>query len=196
MVFWSCFTINFIHMGRKQSKRYVKQKLKLKQIKKVQANTKHSAQTFSQALISILKPALSTLVFLLVSTWAQHWLDGNVAKQSPCLSGAGAAILGTVRPNPALKELENKQVVVGERTLLITRHAAERMLQRGVTVKNIQKAVRVGKLFAYSHNGIVKIGYYDEALKVFLAVDKRHEKIITTIKNTSKVYVYRLLEKI
>lgn len=161
-------------MGIRRSKRYVKQRQKQAKIKQTQPTS------LAKTTYTILKPALTALVFLLVSSWSQQ--------PTGCVEKLGL-VASSMR---SVNELRNKEVVVGSRVLIISHHAAERMLQRGVTVANIQKAVKAGKLFAYGHGGIIKIGYFHEGLKVFLAVDKHHEKIITAIKGTSKFYIYRL----
>lgn len=144
--------------------------------------------------VSLLKPIVTTLVFLLVSTLVPAGYVGEKVSEivpAPCVN---AAAIGSLVSNPgASYPLENKQVTVGARTLTISRHAAQRMMERGVTVSHIQKAVEVGRLFAYSHNGLIKIGYYHAASEVFLAVDRRHEKIITAITRVPRIYVHRLL---
>jgi hypothetical protein len=147
------------------------------------------SQKAIKSLITQLKPALTALAFFFVSSWSQGLFD-----KAP-QTGSCIAMVGNVAANAKMSgyDLENKSVAVGARTLFITRHAAQRMVERGVSVKHIRQAVSVGKLFAYSHNGIIKIGYYHEAKQIFLAVDRHHEKIITAIARVPKEYVYRLL---
>ncbi len=69
------------------------------------------------------------------------------------------------------------------------------MAERGVTIENIQTAVEEGRLFAYVHSGLIKIGYYDEQGELFLSIDQRHTKLVTAIRKSSRGYVDRLLER-
>jgi hypothetical protein len=134
-----------------------------------------NAAPAAKVLLSIIKPALSMLVFLLVSAWAQQLIETKGSL--PCRD-TGTKLSSAVHPLShtailgvqSYADLENKEVMVGARTLRITRHAAERMIQRGVTTAAVQEAVLSGKLFAYLHDGMVKIGYYDEAKRIFLSV--------------------------
>ena len=67
------------------------------------------------------------------------------------------------------------------------------MQERNVSVENLQVALEGGRLFAYYHNGLIKIGYYDVANNLFLSVDQRHERLITAIRKSSPDYVERLI---
>jgi hypothetical protein len=165
-------------------------------------NTKQAKAKISNSpnnlIAHILKPIVTTLVFLLASSFFPQVLqkaENENAQQ--CVSSVRTlnstinAVLGSGLITAA--EFENKKVQVGNRVLIISKHAAQRMVERKVTTASIQKAVSTGKLFAYAHGGIIKIGYYDEALKLFLSIDKRHQKIITAINNSSKGYMWRLI---
>lgn len=138
--------------------------------------------------VLLVKPIISMLVFLFVSGLVPKVLD-KAETPTPCVGSARSVLLGGLQ---AVSNYENKQIQVGKRVLVVTKHAALRMAQRNVTVASIQKAVESGKLFAYLHNGRVKIGYYDHTLRLFLSVDKRHEKIITAIRNSSEKYLASL----
>ncbi len=162
---------------------------------KSKINIKRHSNRFipaTKALLSLLKPALTTLVFLLASFLFPKAL-GEGDLPGPCLAVHTELRQLVVPALMTAAELENKPVVVGKRVLYITRHAALRMAQRNISVEDIQKAVESGQLFAYFHGGLVKIGYYDSFARVFLSVDRRHQKIITTIRKSSQVYVARLL---
>lgn len=143
-----------------------------------------------KALLSLLKPMLTALAFLLVSSLAQHWVQHTPAV-SPCTAQFGTAVISAV--SEAKYPLENKQVMAGVRTLVVTRHAAQRMVERGVNLRQVEQALETGQLFAYAHNGLIKIGYYHKASKIFLAVDKQHRKIITAIVRVPTDYIFRLL---
>ncbi len=155
--------------------------------------TKYSA--FKKAVLtslSLLKPTLTTLAFLLLSQLVPATpaeAPSHTAEQcvSSVLPAAVASVMGGVGSS------DHQRITVGTRTLILTKHAAQRIRERGVTVVNIQHAVHSGKLFAYAHGGLIKIGYYDEAARVFLAVDHRHEKIITAIRNSPRKYMVKLL---
>lgn len=136
--------------------------------------------------ISKLKPTLVALVFLLLSGYVQQLVQtGNV---NPCnAQNIGLSIFATTH------SFKNQSLEVGQRTLIITAHAAQRMLQREVTTQNIQSVIRMGQIFAYRHSQLIKIGYYDEATKLFLAVDQRHKQVITVIGNVPKIYIERLI---
>ena len=153
----------------------------------------------TKALLSLLKPALTTLVFLLISFLFPHVLE-KAELSGPCVAVSETnqnksfelrQLITPVLMTAA--ELENKPVVVGKRILVITRHAAQRMAERNVSIAEIQRTVESGQLFAYSHNGLIKIGYYDSFARVFLSVDRKHQKIITAIRKSSQHYVERLL---
>lgn len=91
---------------------------------------------------------------------------------------------------------KQSSIQAGTRTLKITRHAAERMVERGVSRRMIHAVVDSGKLFAYKHTGgreLIKIGYYSPVNRVFVAVDQTHQKIITVIGNVPIEYVRRLI---
>jgi hypothetical protein len=77
--------------------------------------------------------------------------------------------------------------------LLITKHAALRMVQRNISIADIQTVVAKGQLFAYSHSGLLKIGYLDERGSIFLSIDQRHQKIITAIRKSAPGYMERLI---
>lgn len=167
--------------------------------------------------IASLKPTITALVFLLVSSFAQQLMDKIQLKEScPPVTPAAAQVvdqgntgfasiiryLGAfMAPMASVQakavELEGQTVMAGARALKITRHAAERMIQRGVTKQAIGTAVNTGKLFAYNHaNKIVKIGYYSTVTRVFVAVDQQHHKILTVIHDVPAKYIYKLINYI
>ena len=69
------------------------------------------------------------------------------------------------------------------------------MKERNISIQQIEAAFRRGELFAYVHENLVKIGYYDSASKVFIAVDQLHKKVLTLIHGVPEQYVQRLLAK-
>ena len=154
-------------------------------------NHKVAPKIATKFFVPLVKPIISMLVFLFASGLAPKVLD-NAELPTPCVSRATSSVLLSGLQTAA--QYENKQIQVGKRVLVVTKHAALRMAQRNVSVASVQRAVESGKLFAYLHQGRVKIGYYDHTLRLFLSVDKRHEKIITAIRNSSKQYMDRLID--
>lgn len=140
-----------------------------------------------QSLIHKIKPTLLALVFILISGYVTQFLDSG--ELNFCTVGK--------KPQPlyalAVSYLTHNIIPVGQRTLYVTDHAALRMIQRSVGFQNIQHVVRVGKLFAYRHSNLIKIGYYDEVSKLFIAVDQRHRKIVTVIAGVPAQYVTKLI---
>lgn len=159
--------------------------------------------------IASLKPTITALVFLLVSSFAQQLMD-KVQLNKPCPPASlentsftyfsrylGVFMAPMVSLQTKAVELEGQTVLAGARVLKITRHAAERMIQRGISKQAIGTAVNTGKLFAYNHaNKIVKIGYYSTVSRVFVAVDQQHHKILTVIHNVPAKYIYKLINYI
>lgn len=184
-----------------------------------------------------LKPTIAALVFLLVSSYLQGVAD-RLKGVDPCSSpntsqqtqDAGAKLLDWTKldlagfaglaaanqsSNANSQSIVNRQTIMaGTRMLVITRHAAQRMAERGVSREVIHLALDRGKLFAYKHvrgGGLIKIGYYLPASTVgaaknlltaegkidpkgvFVAVDQTHQKIVTVIRNVPVEYVTRLL---
>ena len=140
-----------------------------------------------RSLLLSLKPTVITLVFIMLSSYLQQKLDPS--KLDNCTSQTGDRIvLGAL-----ISSFKDRMVGAGSRTLYISNHAMERMAQRKVTGQNLGQVLEMGKLFAYSHGDRIKIGYYYNASKIFMAVDQEHKKIITVIKNVPVEYVSRLI---
>lgn len=142
-----------------------------------------------QPYISSIKPTVMTLVFLMVTGYIQQTIQG-VNLPNPCVAGGGAVVASGIGGSSNKTAIE-----VGNRVLYVSRHAAERMFQRGVSKLNIQETVESGRLFAYSHGNLVKIGYYYPAQRIFIAVDRFHNNIITVIRNVPERYVTELLSR-
>lgn len=177
-------------------------KKKIKRLKKVLWRLlKKNIQLFQIELkrlikpyIVSLKPTITALVFLLVSSFAQQLMDKinrSDYLDNPCAVG------GVLNYQAKSVELQGQTILAGSRALKITRHAAERMVERGVSKQTIGMVVNNGKLFAYNHaNKIVKIGYYSTVSKVFVAVDQQHYKILTVIHNVPEKYISKLINYI
>ncbi|QQS23066.1 DUF4258 domain-containing protein [bacterium] len=157
------------------------------------------------------------MVFLLVSTQLQGIADKakttdpcpepKTSLVSPALLASPALVLAALEGTGESAKMAKQQAIstikAGYRTLLITRHAAQRMAERGVSREVIALALERGKLFAYKHargGGLIKIGYYlsDNAFTgaakgVFVAVDQVHEKVVTVIRGVPVEYIRRLI---
>ncbi len=163
-------------------------------------------------LIITLKPTITALVFLLVSSYLQGVLD-KAKGVDPCpppvttiSKSVKYGVLGLLinKARNLDTQFNNPIVKAGSRTLIITRHAAERMRERAVGRELIHLALDQGKLFAYKHTrggGLIKIGYYVPAGSlvgakgVFVAVNQTHEKILTVIRGVPIDYVSRLVRE-
>ncbi len=77
-----------------------------------------------------------------------------------------------------------------EQAFQLSRHALERMAQRGVTLEQVQATINNSESFQYFHQGVWKIGYYDPISRIFVAeVDGT---IITVITNVKPQYIENL----
>lgn len=75
----------------------------------------------------------------------------------------------------------------------LSRHAIERMLQRGVTLEEVDLVLRSQMAFEYRHEGIDKVGYYDVERRLFVGTI---DGLVTTVINgISQDYVDRLRKK-
>jgi RHS repeat-associated protein len=70
-------------------------------------------------------------------------------------------------------------------------HAILRMAERNVSVDRVENLLHT-KPFEYFHDGQTKLGYYDEASKLFVAQSKAGH-VITVISNASQKYVNGLI---
>ncbi|MCL6592209.1 MAG: DUF4258 domain-containing protein [Firmicutes bacterium] len=70
-----------------------------------------------------------------------------------------------------------------------SKHALERMTQRGVSNETVAKVMQ-NDSFQYYHEGVWKTGYYDSQLKVF--VGQAGDTITTVINNVSPQYIENL----
>lgn len=83
------------------------------------------------------------------------------------------------------------RIFVNEGTLEVSSHAAKRITQRGLTVDLVDDLVSTQKPFDYFHAGVWKVGYYDEAQRVFVgSVDGT---ITTVIDNATPNYIRNLM---
>ncbi len=131
---------------------------------------------------------LIPLVFLLISGLIQR--VGESLPINPCTAkGNNSVTFGAV-----ITLIQENTLKAGARSVIISKHAAKRMLERSISADHITGAVEVGKLFAYQHNNLIKIGYYHEASKIFLALDQQHKRIITVIRHVPPEYILRLMK--
>jgi hypothetical protein len=160
-------------------------RLPKKQKKQLLTTFKQVAQPY----IDLIKPTVTMLVFLMIMGYVKQIIPG-VNLPNPCVAGGGAVMASSIG------ESANKTAIqVGSRVLYVSRHASERMFERGISKLNIQETVASGRLFAYTHSNLVKIGYYYPVQRIFIAVDRFHNNIITVIRNVPERYVAELLSR-
>ena len=83
-------------------------------------------------------------------------------------------------------------VRIGDREFAISDHARQRMLERGVTLEDVEKTLSKVEAFDYFHEGRWKSGYYDQDSQIFVGVV---EGLITTvIPGASPLYIANLRE--
>jgi len=75
--------------------------------------------------------------------------------------------------------------------LEVSNHLLNRMGKREVSIDQLQQALQL-KPFRYFHEGVWKLGYYDVANRIFVAVDEVTQKIITVITNVQPQYIENL----
>jgi hypothetical protein len=75
-------------------------------------------------------------------------------------------------------------------------HAVRRIAERiGVGNEGLISGMLSTKPFEYIHQGVEKLGYYNEATKVFIAQIKDSKVITTVIDNVEKSYIANLIKK-
>ncbi|MCP4308335.1 MAG: hypothetical protein GY788_26335, partial [bacterium] len=83
------------------------------------------------------------------------------------------------------------RIFVSDGTLEVSSHAAQRITQRVLTVDLVDDLVSTQKPFDYFHADVWKVGWYDEAQRVFVgSVD---DTITTVINNATPNYVRNLM---
>ncbi len=112
--------------------------------------------------------------------------DGDCTNEVRALGDAANAIC-------ADGDCTNEAAAAGrsvEQAFQLSRHALERMAQRGVTLEQVQATINNSESFQYFHQGVWKIGYYDPISRIFVAeVDGT---IITVITNVKPQYIENL----
>jgi hypothetical protein len=72
----------------------------------------------------------------------------------------------------------------------LSKHALQRMAQRGVTLEQVQTTISNSKPFQYFHEGVWKTGFYDPVTKIF--VGQAGETVTTVIANVKPQYIENL----
>ena len=80
----------------------------------------------------------------------------------------------------------------GSAALTVSPHAAERMIQRGISQAAIEKTIASGQGFTYWHEGAWKVGFYDAASRVFVGISNN---TVRTVINTGPQYIQNLMSK-
>lgn len=142
----------------------------------------------AKAIIAKFKPTILALVFLLVSGYIQNLVPSFEPDKCGTSSSSTVSVLGLT------SYFAKETLQVGERKIDISLHAAQRMVERSISTGQIQSAVRFGQIFAYRHSDKLKIGYYYDLGKLFIAVDQRHQKILTVIGGVPAKYMEKLIQ--
>lgn len=100
------------------------------------------------------------------------------------LLGAAPAAVTAAAPAAAVEKTSE---------LRLTKHARQRMAERGVSEAQVRAAVEKGESFPYYHDGRWKKGYFDESAGLFVAANGGD--VITVFKGADRGYVNRLKRK-
>jgi len=80
--------------------------------------------------------------------------------------------------------------VAAPASLRLTKHARQRMAERGVSQADVERIVATVKPFDYEHHGKVEQGYYEPKTDIFLAA--ADGALITVIAHATPRYVEKL----
>lgn len=80
--------------------------------------------------------------------------------------------------------------VAAPASLRLTKHARQRMAERGVSQADVDRIVATVKPFDYVHHGNVEQGYYEPKTDIFLAASDG--VLITVITHATPRYVEKL----
>ena len=72
----------------------------------------------------------------------------------------------------------------------VSKHAARRITQRGLTLDAVENVVTNQKGFQYFHEGVWKTGYYEPASKTF--VGTVNDMVTTVLNNATPSYIKNL----
>ncbi len=149
-----------------------------------------AAKRRAKLIFAIIKPAFTALAFLLASGLiplnTQNLANLKPVNPVPCVGTAAAGSLAISGG------IQNQTIQIGTKAVTITKHAAQRMLERGVKLQDLAKTIEYGEKFYYFHSGIGKIGYFDSVSEIFVAADRKNGRVITVIKGISKIYINKL----
>lgn len=77
--------------------------------------------------------------------------------------------------------------------LRISKHARQRMIERGVTEQQVREIIETVEPFEYRHQRRTKTGYYDDKTRIFLAT--ADGILITVVADATPRYVRNLKGK-
>lgn len=106
---------------------------------------------------------------------------GGYGKAGSKIFSSGASNLNQAR---VVMSQAGKSSVLQKANLTLSSHSAQRMLERGINIKSVEKTVSKGEKFTYYHDGAKKTGYYDSKTGIFVGTAKG--KVTTTIKTNDK----------
>lgn len=131
-------------------------------------------------------------VLLDVNTAAAPTIDNPNPKMPPLGKYLFAA--NFLSPSGAERKAATTVTTKGGEKVLgyLETHALARMEERGIGFEQVQKILTDNTPFKYIHEGIEKVGYYEEKTKVFVGQIKESKVITTVINNVKESYVNNL----
>ena len=121
--------------------------------------------------------------------WAPSWLQDILLPIDPTIGPMAIESGGGKKIIEGTKVLKNV-LQIGSKEVELTKHALQRMSQRGVSLEQIQEVVSKSTPFKYFHEGAEKIGYYDPSSKIFIG--EVQGKVTTVINNVKPQYIENL----
>lgn len=72
----------------------------------------------------------------------------------------------------------------------LSEHAMQRMVERGISLSDLETVIKNGESFQYFHEGVWKTGYYDPVSKIFFGV--KNAEVTTVIRDVTTNYIDNL----
>ena len=116
----------------------------------------------------------------------------SVVSEAPISAGSS---LSTNSYSSIAKQMNLTSKVFSEKGYSISEHAVERMMQRGVNLGTIERAITAGDKFSYTQKNVTHTGYIDNNTQTFVGVADNTNNITTVIKNVSKNYKTNLVSR-
>ena len=129
--------------------------------------------------------AVATTVFLMEAPAALLEIMSPACADGDCNNEAQAT-------KNAIKSIQQELPKVQQQAIQFSKHALQRMTQRGVTLEQVQATMSNNQSFQYFHDEMWKIGYYDPVSKIMVA--EANNIITTVITNVNPQYIENLLK--